>query len=704
MSKHPLDTFFAPDSIAIIGASRDEKKIPGLLLTFLRRNGFAGAIYPVNPSYESIGDLKCYPSIAAVGKSIDLAIVIIPARAVLSALQECAAAGAKNAIVISSGFAEEGGESAGMQAEIAELARRTGMRISGPNAEGFYNEPQRIAATFSPTVDVKPDAPRLLASPRRVGIVAQSGGIGFAIYNRAKAMGVTVSKVISTGNESDLAAGEFLDYMAQDADTDAILMFIEGIRDPDMFVAAARRAAEAGKPVIVTKVGRSGAGERAAASHTASMAGWTAAYDAVFAKYGFIVSHDLDEAVAIAAVFATAPLPRGDRVAVVTVSGGAGAWVADTLATEGLQVPELSQSLQAQVRALIPSYGSPRNPVDITAQAVHSGGLQTIVGLLEQSDDIDVIVIVVSLASETRIPVKREEIKPLIDAQRKPILFFTYTLPSQFARTELAASGIVAFPGITALGRAVSHLVRQSRFRLPGRGAPELSESVSSLRSVPEKLSEHESKLLLQETGIAVPPGYLIRDRSQLASALSGLMFPVAMKIQSRDIPHKSEAGGVRVNVRDLDEAATAFDELIARARTYKPDAKIDGVLVEPMARPGVEMIVGTVNDDTFGPIVMVGLGGIATELFKDVVYRPAPVDKAEAMAMIGELKSATLLDGFRGAPKADTAALAALIARMSQLAAGLKDRVSEIEINPVRVHETGAGITIVDALIAGRG
>jgi acyl-CoA synthetase (NDP forming) len=700
VTKHPLDTFFSPGSIAIIGASRDDKKIPGLLLTFLRRNGFAGEIFPVNPAYDSIGDLGCFASVAAIGKPVDLAIVIIPARAVLGALQECAAAGVKNAIVISSGFAEEGGESAGMQAEIAELAKRTGMRISGPNAEGYYNEPQRIAATFSPTVDVRPDAPRLLASQRRVGIVAQSGGIGFAIYNRAKAMGVAVSKVISTGNESDLAAGEFLDYLVQDDATDVILMFIEGIRDPQMFAAAARRAAETGKPVIVIKVGRSGAGERAAASHTASMAGWTAAYDAVFAKYGFVVCNDLDEAVAIAAAFAAAPLPRGDRVAVVTVSGGAGAWVADALAGEGLQIPELAASMQEKVRALIPSYGSARNPVDITAQAVHSGGLQKVIELLEQSSDIDAIVVVVSLASETRIPVKADEIKPLIDAQRKPILFFTYTLPSQFARTELAASGIVAFSGITSLGRAVSQLVKRSRYAL----APQVEAHPSRLETpVPARLSEHESKALLRNAGIDVPQEILVRDKAALAAALSTTGFPVAMKIQSRDIPHKSEAGGVQVNIRDADEAAVAYDALIGNARRFNSAAGIQGVLVGPMAGQGVEMIIGTINDPTFGPIIMTGLGGIATELFRDVVYRPAPVSEAEAAAMVAELKSAALLDGFRGAVKADKDALTKLIARISLLAAELKDSVSEIEINPARVHEEGKGVTIVDALIAGK-
>src|SRR5665213_3855479 len=311
---HPLDTFFAPASIALIGASRDHEKIPGRLLAMLRKNEFPGRLYPINPNYGDIDGLKCYPSIAAVGQPIDLAVVIIPARAVLGALRECAAVHGKIEGIISLGFAEEGGVSAAIHDAIADLASTTGMRISGPNAEGFYSEVQRVAATFSPTVDVKPDAPRLIATERRIGIVAQSGGIGFAIYHRAKALGIALSYVVSAGNESDLGAGEFFEYLVQDASTDVILLFIEGIRDVDKFLVAARRAAETGKPVIVTKVGRSGAGERAAASHTASMAGWSAAYDAVFAKYGFIVSNDLDEAVTIAAVLTSNPMPRGDRV------------------------------------------------------------------------------------------------------------------------------------------------------------------------------------------------------------------------------------------------------------------------------------------------------------------------------------------------------------------------------------------------------
>lgn len=698
---HPLDSFFAPSSIAIIGASRDALKIPGLLLTFLRRNGFPGWIYPVNPNYPNIDGLACYPSVADIKQPIDLAIVIIPARAVLDALKECAAVGVKNAIIISSGFAEEGGDSAAMQDAIADLARATGMRISGPNAEGFYNELGQVAATFSPTVDVKPDAPRLLATQRRIGIVAQSGGIGFAIYNRARALGIALSYVVSAGNEADLGAGAFFDYMVRDASTDVILLFLEGIRDTETFLAAAERAAESGKPVIVVKVGRSGAGGRAAASHTASMAGWSAAYDAVFAKYGFIVSNDLDEAVAIAAVLTASPLPKGDRVAVVTVSGGGGIWGADVVSSQGLQVPELSPPTQAAIRDMIPSYGSPRNPIDITAQAVHSGGLQKTIELLAQGDEVDAILVVLSLSNETRIPFKIDALKPLIDARRKPILFYTYTLPSHFARTELAKAGVVVLSGLSHVGVAMRRAVERAKFRL---SAPAVDAAIKRIdltqHLVGDKLSEHDSKRLLASVGVSVPNEILVSHRDQLHEAIARVGLPLAMKIQSADIPHKSEVGGVRLGIATERDAAQAFDDLLARASAQRPEATLQGVLLTPMAKRGVEIIVGTMQDATFGPMVMVGFGGVTTELFKDVIYRPAPVGVEEAVTMLNELKAAPLLHGFRGAPKADVGALTTLIAQISQLAAWHRDEIAEIEINPVLVHPEGDGTTIVDALV----
>ncbi|WP_456620088.1 acetate--CoA ligase family protein [Bradyrhizobium sp. P5_C12] len=701
---HPLDSFFAPASIALIGASRDHEKIPGRLLSMLRKNDYPGKIYPVNPNYAKIDGLACYKSVAEIGAPVDLAVIIIPARAVLPALEQCAVAGVKNAVIISSGFAEEGGDSAAVQDAIAALAKRTGMRISGPNAEGFFSQVQRVAATFSPAVDVKPGVVPLIATTKRIGIVAQSGGIGFAYYHRAKALGVAVSYVVSAGNESDLGAGEFLDYLVQDASTGVILLFIEGIRDVDKFLAAARRAAELNKPVIVTKVGRSGAGERAAASHTASMAGWSAAYDAVFAKYGFIISNDLDEALTIAAVLASNPLPKGDRVAVVTVSGGAGIWGADAVALRGLQVPELSEPIQTEIKKLMPSYGSARNPIDVTAQGVTSGGLQKSVDLLTASDEVDAILVVLSLSSEVRMPFKESELKPALEAQRKPVVFYSYTLPSDFARRELAKSGVVVLSGLTYVGVAMRQLVDYATFSLPKPAdqARPPARDLSAYLKAPT-LSEADSKAMLRAAGIVLPDEVLVRDKGGLDEAVVRVGFPLVMKIQSPDIAHKSEVGGVRVNITTKGEVFLAFEALLNNARKHRPEATIQGVLVGPMAKKGVEIIVGTMTDRTFGPMVMVGLGGITTELFRDVVYRPAPVSAEEAGAMLASLKAAPLLNGFRGAAKADVAAVAQLIADISVLAARHAAEIAEIELNPVLVHAEGQGVTIVDALVVGR-
>jgi acetate---CoA ligase (ADP-forming) len=701
---HPLDSFFAPKSIALIGASRDHEKIPGRLLAMLRKNGYPGKLYPINPNYGDIDGLKCYTSIAEIGAPIDLAIILIPARAVLGALEQCAAAGVKNAVIISSGFAEEGGDSAAMQDAIVEIARRTGMRISGPNAEGFMSEVQKVAATFSPTVDVKPGHVPLVATKKRIAVVAQSGGIGFAIKHRAKALGVAVSYCVSAGNESDLGAGEFLDYMVQDTSTDMILLFIEGIRDVDKFTAAAKRAAELRKPVIVTKVGRSHAGHRAAASHTASIAGWSGAYDAMFAKYGFIVSNDLDEAVTIAAVFASGPLPKGDRVAVLTVSGGGGIWGADTVSAQGLRVPVLSEQVQSRIKQWMPSYGAAGNPVDVTAQGVSSGGLQNSIELFDASDEVDATLVVLSLSSETRMPFKEAELKPVIAAQNKPVVFYSYTLPSDFARRELAKSGVVVLSGLTHVGVAMRRLLEYSRFKLASEGdAARLPARDLAAHLKAPALSEADSKALLRDAGIALPEEVLVTERDALDAAIARIGFPLVMKIQSPDIGHKSEVGGVRVNITTKGEAFTAYRDILEGVLKHLPDAKIQGVLVSPMANKGVEIIIGTLFDETFGPMVMVGLGGITAELFRDVSYRPAPISAAEAETMLGELKAAPLLRGFRGAPKADVAALSKLVSEVSALAALLGDRVADIELNPVLVHAQGKGVTIVDALVVPR-
>jgi acyl-CoA synthetase (NDP forming) len=701
-----LDRFFAPDAIAIVGASPERTRIRGLLLHLLRKNGYPGRLYPVNPSYQEIDGVRCYPSLAAIGAPIDLALIAIPAERVLPALEECAGAGVGHAVIISSGFAEQGGARTALQDDIAALARRTGLRVSGPNAEGFYSARSRVAATFSPAVDFKPSEETLTASERRIGVVAQSGGMGFALFNRGRAQGLSFSHVISTGNEADLTASDFFDYLARDADTAAIMLFIEGVRDPGKFVAAAAAAAERGKPVIVAKMGRTQAGERAARSHTASMAGWSAAYDAVFRRHGIVTAADPDEAVAIAAAFVTCPLPRGDRVAVVTTSGGAGAWAADALAGAGMALPELSPALQQAIRGFIPAYGSALNPVDITAQAVHTGGLIRAIELLCDADEVDAIVVVLSLASETRIAIDTRALQLVVARQAKPVQVYSYTLPSLLGRKILAAAGLTLHTGLAPLASAMRALARRGRHEAPSpvvlQALPALPASLAGARGA---LSEHAARQVLAAAGLPMPPSRLVTRREDLDAAAKALGFPLALKIQSPDIAHKTEIDGVRLGLATPTALVEAYDAVVGAAGRARPEARLEGVLLQPMARPGVEMIIGTIRDPVFGPLVMLGAGGVATELFRDVTYRLAPVDAATAQSMLQDLRAAPLLGGFRGAAPADTGALAALVAEVSAFAASHRDAVAEIELNPVIVHAQGEGCTIVDALmIVGQG
>lgn len=700
----PLDSFLAPSAVAVIGASPDTGRIRGVLLQSLRANGYRGAIHPINPNHREIDGLPCFPDVGAVGRPIDLALVAVPAPRVLAALEDCARAGVRHAAIISSGFAEAGGGREATQAEIAALARRTGMRVCGPNTEGFHNEIARVSATFSPAVAPRPDAADapLLASSRRIGVVAQSGGIGFALYNRGRALGLRFSQVVTTGNEADLTAADFLDHMAGSADTDAILLFLESVRDPARFVAAASRAARAGKPVVAIKAGRSRAGRRAAASHTASLAGWDGAYEAAFRTHGIIPARDPDEAMAILAALTTCPAPRGDRVGIVTVSGGAGAWVADTLAGAGLRVPVLGAAAQDRMRAFIPFYGSAANPVDITAQGARGGGTVRAVEILMADEDIDLIVVVTSLANEAHVSIDPAALGPILASGRKPVLFFSYTLASAFARRSLAGAGAVALTGLAALGDAAGALVRQARFRPRARPAPPglPPEPRRRLADAPTgQMPEHAAKSLLAACGIEIAPFRLAAHAGELDAAAAALGFPLALKIQSRDIPHKTEIGGVRLGIADAAGLRAAHAEVLDAASRAVPDARIDGVLIERMAPRGVEIIVGVLRDETFGPVLTVGLGGITAELFADATFRTAPVDEDEALEMLRELRGFPLLDGFRGAPPADTGALARLIARVSAVAAAA-DTVREIELNPVIVHSAGAGCTIADALL----
>ena len=702
MNAHPLHSFFWPQSIAILGASPDTGRIRGRLLHQLRENGFPGRVLPINPSYQEIEGLRCYPSIGAVGEPVDLALVAIPAAGVAAALEECAAAGVKNTLIISSGFAEEGGAASDMQAALVEVTRRTGIRACGPNCEGYFNAPGRIATTFSPTVEVKQDAAQILVSDRRVGVIAQSGGVGFALFNRGKAAGIGFSYVISTGNEADLNMADFLDYMVEDPNTHAVMLFCEAVRNGPAFIAALDKARRLGKPIIAIKIGRSDAGSRASASHTASLSGSYTAYRAVFQRYGVIEAEDPDEAVAIAGVLLSCPLPNGRRVGIITPSGGGGAWMADTLSLHGLVVPTLSDQTQAELRAVMPSYGAPGNPVDVTAQGSNTGpALMTAMETLAGSDEIDMLVLITSLTSETRVSLDAERVRATAARCGKPMTVWTYTLPSEFGRRNAAGCGLFVHSDLRNVGVAMARLADYAEAQ--ARPLPSSMEGIPQADlpgDMPKVLTEQSAKALLAPFGIPAAQEVLATSAAQATEAAAMLGFPVALKIASPDIPHKTEAGGVVLGLQGQHSVAAAYQQIIDAVKRHKSDARIEGVLVQKMAPRGHELVIGMVNDPTFGPIMMVGLGGTMVELMGDVVHRPAPIDVAEATEMLSSLRSAPLLLGFRGSEVIDITPATELIASISVAAMAYRNSIAEMELNPVILHHDGSGITIADALI----
>jgi len=698
---HPIHALLWPKTVGVIGASPDLGRIRGRLLSFLIKNEFAGEILPINPSHSEIMGLKCYPSIAAVGRPVDVALVAIPATSVLAELERCAAAGVKHAVIIASGFAEEGGESALIQERIAQLAATTGMRVSGPNAEGYYNSILHLAATFSPTLQQRPVLTQRISN-KKVGIVAHSGGVGFALFQQGMRAGLDFSYVVTSGNEADLTMADYLEYMVEDDITQVVLLYCETIRDAIRFERAALRARELGKHVVVIKIGQSESGQRAAASHTASMAGWQVAYSALFARCGVFQALDMEEALAMAALLVTGPVPRGKRVAVVTASGGAGAWAGDTIERMGGTVPALSEATQARIRELIPSYGSGANPVDVTAQGARSGAMIKIIDMLCDGDEVDAILIVHSLTIQHFV-LDRAELTRIAARQAKPLIFYSFSIPTELAITELARAGIGTTTNLPGTSAALVKLTQPAPHGYAVRETASSTVKHTVLNANESLLCEYEVKELLRDYGVNASSEILATTANEAVAAAKRMGYPVALKVQSPELPHKTEVGGVRLNITTDDEVRTAFEMLSRAAAQHVSKDKLRGILVQRMAPRGYEIIVGTVRDEKFGPLVQVGFGGIAVELYRDVTYRIAPVTSEGALDMIASLKSAALLQGFRGRIPIDIAPLAQLIATVSQIAWQLADVVDELELNPVIVHADNSGFTIADALLRKR-
>ena len=708
-----LKPLLSPESVAIIGASADPHTLRGRTTQYLIAHGYPGRVYPVTRSQSEVLGLKAYPSPAALPAPADLAVILVPAAHVVDTLAQCGERGIKAAVVISSGFGEESNEAArARDGELRAVAERFGIVVCGPNSEGLVNPSKPLVATFSPVFhDPQRSFPPVAGKARPIAVSCQSGALTFSFLSRGRDRQLRFTHQVSAGNQSVLEAHDYVDWWLDEGDADIFMLYLEGIRRPDRFRAVADKAAEAGKPLIIAKVGRSVAGRRAAASHTGALAHAGVIDDAIFRHHGIIRGEDLDHMVDIASAFAFCRLPHGNRVAVITGSGGSAVWMADILSAHGLELPVLEDDIQQRVLALLPSYASAQNPVDGTAQAIHEVGYARLVEIVRQSKRIDVILLIGSLANEATAKQRAVELAAVTGDTEQPIILSTYTTATPGAMAAFAEAGIPCYTSMPSCARAIRALVDYGQFQARRRKAqtvqqtqPGLLEEVRrSLAAAGPVLTENETKDLLARYGVPRPAEALVTSAEEATAEAARIGGPVALKVQSPDIIHKTEAGAVALGV--IGEAASrdSYQRVLHNAKSAHPDAAIPGVLVQAMAAPGIEIILGVTRDPVFGPMLMVGLGGIHVEVLRDVVFAPVPLGKDEALRLLSELKGAALLNGMRGAPPADRVALAELIATLSRFVADHGDLIEEIDLNPVIVHPEGQGFTVVDALIVKR-
>ncbi len=691
-----LSALFSPQSIAVVGASSNPQKIGGIPIDYARSFGFDGGLYAVNPKASHVQGLPAWPNLRAIGEAIDLAILAVPAALVDESLDDAIAAGVKGVVLFSSGFAETGPAGAAAQARLAERARSAGVRLIGPNCLGFMNVAHNVYATFSPA----PGVGRV--RPGRIGLVSQSGAFGAYAYSMARERGVGLSLWATTGNEADVQLADCLAWLAQDPATDVIMGYMEGCRDGPRLRAALALAQAAGKPVVMVKVGSTALGAEAAASHTAALAGDDAVYDAVFRQYGVLRARNLTQFFDLAHSAAIAGRPRDRSIGLFTLSGGVGALMADEASAQGLDVLPLSDAAQQTLREWVP-FAAPRNPVDITGQVTND------MTLLERSarvmlDDRGFAswmgFMAAGGASDTFWPVLRSLVASLRAAYPDTVLAVS-TLLSAERRAELEAMRCLVFADPSDGIRTIAALAGQGESNA-APAAPDASDGPAMVIA-PGVLREPAALALLSEAGVPVVPHHWVHGAEAAAAAAEALGGEVVVKIVSADIPHKSDVGGVALDLQGGLQARAAYERTRDLARGARPEAKLDGALVAAMLRGGVECIAGVHRDPVFGPVLMFGLGGIHVETLRDVSLRVLPVTRDGALSMVRELRAFPILAGARGRPPVDLDSIADALCALADFARRAGDSLASIEINPLIARsKTEGGCVAVDALVIG--
>jgi acyl-CoA synthetase (NDP forming) len=701
-----LRRFFAPDKVALVGATEDLGKFGGRCLKQMLDFGFTGEVFPVNPNRKEVFGRPCYPSLSDLPAVPDHVGIVLPAKACIATVAECGRLGIPFATVFSSGFSEFGTEeSMALQAELVRTARAAGVRLMGPNCNGMINFVDGFALTSTATIS----GPRRAAGD--IGIVGQSGGATQVnVMWRAQELGLGVSYQVSSGNDADLDLLDYMNFLVEDPGTRVVLALAERIADGPRLRALAERAAELEKPIALIKFGRTEAGAKAAASHTGAVTGADAVFDAAARQLGIIRVNDATELYEAAMLLRQSARPRGHRAASLAISGGNLVLFTDLAASHGITFPAFAPETAAKLRTLIPGFMAVNNPADLSAGAIGAKDLfATAARTLLEDPSVDVTVPLITFAPAADI----RAVAAMAQTAEKPVAILWTGRCSDdesLTRQTLVAEGRAVFRDALPCAQAISRTMNWSEFLRRRADAPkpqrpadvDPAKARTLLEAGGTSLSEGASRQVLACYGLHGPSEALAATPEEAATAAKKLGGKVVLKIQSPDILHKTEAGVIRLGVTG-DTAADAARDILVAAKAYAPAARIEGILVQEMVTGGQEMLLGMARDATFGPVLTLGFGGIHVEVLRDVTFRLPPISPEEAQAALEELRLAPMLRGVRGAPAADVPALADAIARFSWLVADLGELLEEVDVNPLAVMPAGDGVRVLDALVVKR-
>ncbi|MBC7262757.1 MAG: acetate--CoA ligase [Chloroflexi bacterium] len=689
-----LDMFFNPRSVAVVGASRDPEKLGYSVLNNIIQYKYTGNVYPINPKADEILGLKCYPTVSACPGEVDLAVIVVPNTLVLSVMEDCAKKGVRGVIIITAGFREAGLEGAKLERELVKLAEANNIRIIGPNCLGLIDTVQPLNASFAAGMPEK----------GTIAFTSQSGALCTAILDWALAEGIGFSRFVSLGNKADVNEVDMLEAWENDPDSRVIITYMEGLADGRKFMEIARRVTRH-TPVIAVKSGKTTAGQRAVSSHTGSLAGSDRAYDAAFQQSGVLRAESIEQLFDYSLAFAYQPMLKGDQIAVVTNAGGPGIMATDALERSGLKLASLSRGTIERLRERLPAAANVYNPVDVIGDA-RADRYEWALDAVLKDEQVHGVIVILTPQVMTEVEETAEVIGRLAAQADKPVL-------ACFMGEKKVRSGIrilhdYRVPNYLFPERAVGAMkAMYQHWQWTKRPEPEIVHFDIDKERVREvfnrarsegrlTLGDAEIRDVIAAYGIRIPKSKLAKTVDEAVAYAEEIGFPVVMKIASPDILHKSDIGGVRLNVRDRDQVRDLFDLLIYRAQRYMADAQIWGVQIQEMVSGGKEVIIGMNRDPQFGPLIMFGLGGIYVEVLKDVTFRIAPVSRQEAAEMIGEIRSAHLLRGVRGERPSDLNAVADCIMRVSQMVIDFPE-IMEMDINPLMVQAAGEGVVAVD-------